>query len=736
VTLVFAAAIFGGAALVFLVQPMIAKAILPTFGGTPQVWNAALVFFQGALLAGYGYAHVSSTRLGTRRQAIYHVAVLLLPLAVLPIALRGTGLIDQLPPAPAVVAILAVSVGLPYVVISSTSPLLQQWFSTTGHRHAADPYFLYAAGNAGSLLGLLAYPFVIEPRLTLLDQTRLWSIGYVVVGALIAACALVTRRARRRTMDTEAGALPTAAALPEPAPTAADVETLTGARRLRWIAWAAIPSSLLLGVTTHLQTDIAAVPLLWVIPLTLYLVTFVLAFSRLSILTPKLASRLLPFLAVAVAATLIGLVTPPIWLSMLLHYSTFFVAVMLAHGRLADDRPHPRHLTEYFFLIAVGGVLGGAFNALIAPVAFDRVVEYPLALVLVLLVRPGPARGEGRRARRAQFLDLVVPLAAYLGTLIGLVIISRAGLGRDASVLLIAAVLVASLVAVRAPLRQAGIVAAVLAVVILAGDRALFIDRTFFGVNRVIDDGAGRHVYLSGMTVHGLQRMDSAGSRHALGYYHPSGPAGHVFQTVLPAGSGARDVAIVGLGAGGLAAYNETGHRFVFYEIDPAVITIARDERLFGFLADAPGDIEVIEGDGRLRLAEAPPAAYDLIVLDAFSSDAVPAHLLTTQAMELYLKKLKPDGVLLFNVTNTYLDVRAVVAGGMLELRLAGLTRVDTDLGAAPPGDKELSEWVAGARTDAPLAPLAEDDRWRPITGLPRTVSWTDDFSDVISVLR
>ncbi|HEY7523487.1 MAG TPA: fused MFS/spermidine synthase [Candidatus Limnocylindrales bacterium] len=729
----FGVAIFLAAGLVFLVQPMVAKALLPTFGGTPQVWTASLLFFQAALLGGYAYAHASVRSLGLRRQPLVHLLALAVPLVLLPIGLRGLELVRELPPAIAVASILAVSVGGPYLVVSATSPLLQRWFAVTGHRTAHDPYFLYAGGNAGSLVGLLAYPFLIEPRLRLGDQATVWSLGYLVFALLVGGCAIVAARRSGR-----------AAVLASPVPVAAPrsatavAPPLAVGRQLRWVGLAFIPSSLLLGVTTHVQTDIAAVPLLWVIPLSLYLVTFVLAFSRRRVLPPRIAALALPVLVLAVALSFIGFLPVPLWVTIAVHYGAFFVAAMLAHGRLADDRPEPEQLTRYYLLVSVGGALGGLFNAIIAPLAFDQVLEYPLALVLALLVRPpmSPDPVESRARRRARLLDIVAPFGVYLATLLGLVAAAVLQVGRGASTWLVVAILVGCFVFVRRPVRYALGVAAVLAVVLLTGDRALFADRTFFGVNRVIEDDAGRHVYLSGRTVHGVQRVGPGGGRLPMSYYHPSGPAGQVFSTIKTRPGGIADVAVIGLGAGGLAAYADEGQRYVFYEIDPAVIAIARDERLFTFLGEAPADVSVVEGDGRLRIAEAAPASYDVIVLDAFSSDAIPAHLVTREALGVYLDKLRPDGILLFNVSNSYLDVRAVVAGALVDHGLAGYSRTDSDLSAAPPGDKETSEWVVAARDSGSLDAFASDPRWQAIENVDRRVLWTDDFSDILGVIR
>ena len=393
--MLFTAATFIAAGLVFMVQPMVAKALLPTFGGAPQVWTAAMLFFQGALLAGYGYAHLSLRRLGPRKQAAVHTVVMLLPLAVLPITLRGVPLTDGLSPALAVLVILALSVGAPYLVVSSTSPLVQRWFSVTGHPHASDPYFLYAAGNTGSIIGLLAYPLVVEPNLPIAAQGVLWSIGYVVFVVACVACAVVLRR---RTKDRPADAVERAATT-EPSP--------SGRRRIRWVVLAFIPSSLLLGVTTHVQTDIAAVPLLWAIPLSLYLLTFVIAFSPRRPVGPGTLAWILPFLVVLTVLTFLRVLSLPVWATIGIHELTFFVAALLAHERLADDRPDPAYLTEFYLLLAFGGVLGGLFNALIAPILFDQVLEYPMLLVAVLLLRPRIPKRDPRAERLAKLWDLV-----------------------------------------------------------------------------------------------------------------------------------------------------------------------------------------------------------------------------------------------------------------------------------------------------------------------------------------
>ena len=716
----YASAIFVAAGLVFLVQPMIAKALLPRFGGAPQVWTAATVFFQVALLVGYGYAHVAASRLGARRGPIVHVALLALPLLALPIALRGTELAAGAAPALGVLAILTLSVGAPYVAVSATSPLLQRWFSTTGRAGSGDPYFLYAAGNAGSLLGLLAYPLLVEPRLAVTEQALLWSVGYVVFAILVVAAAIA---ASLRGHADRLHAPPEQATTTEPS-------NLGLRRQARWVVLALVPASLLLGVTTHLQTDIAAVPLLWAVPLAIYLLTFVLAFARRPLLPPRTAARLLPPLVVGVVLTFVFPAALPTPLTMALHYGTFFIGAMLAHGQLAADRPDPRHLTRFYLLIAVGGALGGTFNAIVAPVVFDQVLEYPILLTAALLLRPGWAPKD----RRGTIVDLVTALGTYVLALLAVLAMQR--LSPDVpGAAVVGAFAIGALLLARRPLRFGLAIAALLSISYVGGSAPMFADRTFFGVHRVIDQG-DRHIYLSGLTIHGAQLTAAGGGRTALAYYHATGPAGQLFDVLEGRPTPVRDVGIIGLGAGSLAAYGGTGQTLTFYEIDPVVIRIASDARLFTFVRDSEATVNLVEGDGRLRIAETGDAAFDLIVLDAFSSDAVPAHLVTRQAFELYARKLRPGGLLLANVTNTYLDVKAVVAGGAQAAGLTGLFQDDVVLSVAPTGDKEASSWVLLARSEGDLAALRGDPRWKPIHDIDPTIIWTDEFSDILSVVR
>lgn len=732
VTLLFGLALFVSAVLVFLVQPMTAKLLLPTFGGSPQVWTAATLFFQAALLAGYAYSDLAIRRLGLRRQPLVHIAFLLLPIVVLPIALRGIDSIGSLSPAVGVLLILTLSVGLPYVAVATTSPLLQRWFSASGHRLGRDPYFLYAAGNVGSMLGLLGYPLLIEPRLTVAGQSALWSAGYVTFAGLCIACAVVLLRRPGVEDQAAAPVLTEYQAAPVSVSETDRERPVTSRRRLGWVARAFIPSSLMLGVTTFSSTDIAAVPLLWVVPLSLYLLTFVIAFARRRLVSVEVLGRVLPITMVLAFLTIIEATAVPIWARIAVHYANFFCAALLAHTQLADDRPAPSELTRYFLLLAIGGALGGVANALIAPVIFDAVLEYPLVLVAALLLRrdrPGTVH-----TRRSRYLDLLVPAAYYLGLLLVLVALNRLAPDTALAGAVVPLAVLATLLLARRPVRFALAVGGLLTITFLGGQQAVFADRSFFGVNRVIDDGEGRHVYLNGGTVHGAQRMTPGERTSPITYYHPTGPAGDVFRA-LQAERPAADVAIIGLGAGGLAPYGASGQHFTFVDIDPVVIRIATDPALFTYLEDSAARITVAEGDGRLWIAGQPAGRFDVIVLDAFSSDAVPAHLITREAVELYLTRLRPGGFLMFNVTNSYLDVRSVVAGAASSLGLSGRMWMDRDTTSAPDGDKQPSEWVVLASDPETVRRATPSSMWQALAA-DRRILWTDDFSDVLGVLR
>ncbi len=707
------AAVFSAAALLFVVEPMVAKMLLPSFGGTPAVWAISLVFFQAVLLAGYAFAHVSFRLLPVRRQAVAQLGLLIVPLALLPIALPGNAAPSAGgDPSLWLLWILVLMVGLPFFAVTTASPVLQRWFSETGEMGSRDPYFLYAAGNAGSLIGLLAYPTLIEPRLTLHEQARLWTVGYAVFVLLAGLCA-------RRVLAVAGGHSPVRAVT--------SVAALRWPIRLRWVAMAALPSALMLGATTYLTTDVAAVPLLWVIPLALYLLSFVAAFARRPPLSTTTVSRAAVASSLAVAATLLlSALLPtlqlPIWVLVAVHGANLFFIALLVHGRLAAERPPAERLTEFYLLLSTGGVVGGIFAALVAPLVFSSVVEYPLAIVLCLFLRPGPFRPPkaGLLRRNA---DLLLPFLVLFGTLF----LAKATTGPLRLLPLLAIGAVAFFSA--RPLRFALGLGALLLITSVPPS-SLVSDRTFFGVLRVEQDGS-KHVLVNGTTVHGVERFSAGHRDEPLSYYTRQGPLGQVFRAY---GDRISRVAAVGLGSGAVAAYGRPGNRFTFYEINPAVARIASDPRYFTFVHDSKARVRIVIGDGRLQLEEAPDSSYDLIVLDAFSSDSVPVHLLTREAAQLYLSKVRPGGLLAYHISSRFFDLEPVVGGVASSVGLSGLYEMHRVSASASRLGATDSQWIVLARSPSTLEPLARSGRWRPVRA--GGTLWTDQFSNILGVVR
>jgi hypothetical protein len=726
----YATTVFVGAALLFLVEPMFARMVLPSLGGSPSVWNTAMVFYQMALLAAYGYAHVSTARLGVRRQAGWHLLLLLAPLAVLPIAIPANWPPPtQGQPIPWLLGLMLVAMGLPFFAVAATSPLIQRWFAATGHRRAADPYFLYAASNAGSMLGLLSYPAWVEPHLHLARQSRWWMWGYGLLVALTAACAACLWMSASRAADTVPAARPP---LPEP------VDRPAGRRRLRWVLLAFAPSSLMLSVTTYLSSDVAVVPLLWVIPLATYLLTFILAFARHQILPRPFLSRALPILLVPLIMTLNMRIFQPIGLLMLLHLATFFIAATLCHTALAADRPAAVHLTEFYLWISVGGALGGLFNALIAPLVFHSVVEYPLMWVGVCLLG---WKAADRDPVGGVIRDCLWPAFSTLAAAGAVLAVQATHLKTNAVVggfLFGVPPLICYLFSQR-PLRFALGIAGLLLIGGLydtGNGPVLHASRSFFGIHRIVADSSGRyHLLYHGRVLHGIQGMDPAHRQEPLAYYERSGPIGQILADYGQEPS--ETIAVVGLGAGTLACYARPGQRWTYFEIDPTVVKLASDERFFTYLHDSAAPARIVLGDARLSLVAEPDGRCDLLILDAYTSDAIPVHLVTREALALYLRKLAPGGRLAFHISNARLDLEPVLADLARDAQVACLTRDDTAIAQRElAAGKAASTWLVMARRAEDLAKLAQDPRWRPGRGRERPVIWTDDYSSLMSILR
>ena len=508
----FTITIFLGLALLFLIEPMIAKMILPRFGGSPGVWNTSMLFFQAALLVGYGYAHLATKWLGPKIQAITHLVAMFLPLLILPFALPSGIQTGASNPAPYVLLILAISVGLPFFIVSSGAPLLQRWFATTGDPHARDPYFLYSASNVGSLLALLAYPLFIEPSLKLSQQARLWSYGYCFLIGMTAVCAVGLWLSHGKPQPVHEAPLeipPT----PDDAPEPPEPKSMVG-QRARWVALAFCPSSLMLGITTYLTSNLAPVPLLWVIPLALYLVTFIVAFARKRAIPNSMLSRWLPLLIVPLAFTMILEASDPgvIVVLILLHLLVFFFAALLCHGEMADSRPKAERLTEFYFYVSLGGVLGGLFNSIIAPTLFNSYFEYPLVLAIACFFRP-PLKGFKRDS-----LDLLFPVGLAVITIFTVLIAKHfmPDPTQARSAIMIGIPLVLVFLAADRPVRFAAslviyFVAMSLLQVAVAG-RIIDARRSFFGVHRVEEYWNQYGIYhglLHGNTVHGKENFGS-----------------------------------------------------------------------------------------------------------------------------------------------------------------------------------------------------------------------------------
>ena len=642
-----------------------ARSLLPTYGGTSAVWTTALVFFQCTLLAGYAWAHLTFTTLGLQRHAWLQVGLVVAALAVLLVAPLAVPSFARppagVPTALWLVLVLAAMVGLPFLVLSSASPTTQRWFAALPG--GTEPYRLFAASNAGSLIGLVAYPTLVEPNLDLPDQARWWSIGFALFALATVGQALIVRRKGRAAIATMR------AAEARPA----------GRRRLTWILLAAVPAALLIGVTTDISTDIAAVPFLWIVPLTVYLATLILAYLRPTPIGQRLGAVALPVLALVVALREIGVVQLQIWPAIGLLLTTLAAAGLALHGRLAADRPAPVHLTEYSLYVALGGAVGGIAAGILAPLLFRVPVEGLIVLAVAVLLATLP----GRRGL------LSVP------ALVAITVAVAVGVG--------------------------------------GAPNLIRLDRSFYGVYRVDEPQPGLHVLTSGTTIHGRETFDGPFAGEPLSYYHRAGPLGEVIESMQAERPSLR-IGAVGLGAGAIAAYGRPGDTYRFFEIDPTVVDIARDPASFRYLADSAASIDVVVGDGRLELEDTPADSFDLLVLDAFSSDAVPVHLLTTEALATAMRTVAPGGVIAVHISNRFLDLEPVVAAAARDNGFVSI--VGSDLPSAElMGLADASVWVVVGRSFSDVAGLVEGPEWETAHAGDRR-AWTDRYSDLLGALR
>lgn len=762
----FVITLFTAAWLLFAVQPMIGRMLLPKLGGSPAVWNTCLVFFQGMLLLGYLYSHFVPKWLGARRHAFVHLFMLMGVFFTLPTILRGGD-----PPADHqavwLLVALFLSAGLPFFALSTTSPLLQKWYAD---RQGKDPYFLSIASNAGSLALLIAYPLLIESRLDLPDQANYWRWGYLIFVALVALCVFTVRS---RPVETpQAPVVEDAPRNPQPA--------------WRWVLLAFIPSSLLSGVTNSITTDVAPIPLLWMAPLGLYLLTFIIAFAPIR-LPMVLFGRVSVIGTIILSLALLNSATEPLGLVLLIHLGVFFSLAMLCHGRLSMERPGAADLTRFYLLMSLGGVLGGAFNALVAPVLFHRFgfVEYPLMVVAACMMRP--AEESLLKWRRA---DVIAPLVLGLAVA-GSILLSthervvtyfrtlgdNFGLpgSQIKTIVFFGIPLLISYFFVDRPRRFAlGIGAIMLAGSLHEGEigKLQLIERNFLGVVKITSSSDGEFTKMvHGSTVHGQQRnitrpkwiasylypLGSLTPVHAvtsiamledrwddrqrpLTYYHANGPAGNFFRQLAPTWKGPRRIGAVGLGTGALASYGRPNESWTFFELDPAVEMLARDEKYFTFLSKTKAkSLNVVIGDARLKLADEPDGSFDALALDAFSSDAIPLHLLTIEAFETYRRKLAPNGVILLHLSNRYLDLPPMVSKIADSMSPPMIVRIndDRDLSDRDREDGKFpSIWVVVSNKEEDLGPLRKINQgWMPVP--PSSARpWTDSRSNLLDVLR
>jgi hypothetical protein len=726
----FAATVFASAALVFMVEPMVAKLVLPLLGGAAAVWNTSLAFFQITLLVGYGYAHMLQRIPRVATQALIHCAAVAIAALVLPLRVHAFGPPSSDHPILWELGVLAASIGAPFAILSATAPLVQAWHARTMPAgEGKEPYVLYAASNLGSLLALIAYPLIVEPTVTVRAQTLGWSLGYGAFGLLLASLALICARA--------AEVRPTA---PEAAP------PIAWRTRLIWVILAAIPSSLMLGVTTHLTTDVASAPFLWVAPLALYLLTFILAFQAKPVMSQWLTLTL-QAAAVAACATLLPFRLTAFPLQLLVHLSAFFFTALVCHQTLVARRPPPARLTEFYLWMSFGGVVGGAFNAFVAPVIFDNVWEYPLVLALATLARPVDAP-----MRRWVFV--VLPVGIIAGVAAPMVIsfvppqlaakpviwgLTDAQL-FDVSAKLLLAVASVSAFLVRFRYWPFFMLIAVLSLgASAAAERvnATASWRSFFGVVRESEaraDPLGGRIRMMahGTTLHGAQAQSPLFRCRPLVYYAPETPIGQVMAWKREQSPALR-IGVVGLGTGSMAAYVRRSDHLTFFEIDPLVIRLASDPRHFSYTTEcAQGPVDYVLGDARLTLGRQPAGQFDVLLIDAFSSDAVPTHLLTVEAVRGYLSKLKPNGVVILHLSNRNLELDgpaqavAHAAGGV------GLVqKYEAPISGAWISSEDA---VVIGRTPQAMGTLAEDLRWEPIDPT-QARPWTDDYTNLVGAL-
>ncbi|MGA1800233.1 fused MFS/spermidine synthase [Sphingomonas sp. 4RDLI-65] len=724
----FVATILTGSFLLFLVQPMVARMALPRLGGAPAVWNSAMLVYQALLLAGYAYAHWLG-RVRPRAQAAIHLGVLIVAGLWLPIGLIAMDLPADALPALWVPWLLGLSIGPLFFAVSAQAPLIQRWFSDASG--GGDPYALYAASNLGSFAGLIAYPLLVEPLMAIRGQSLLWSGGYLLLVLFVLACA--TR-------------LPKIAAVDHVAATSAP----PGTRRIvHWIALALVPSGLMLATSTYITTDIVAMPLLWVIPLGLYLLSFSVAFANDRWLA-DLLTRIAPITILLFGGIIMGGVNDRPFFSAGIALILLFMISVALHTALYRKRPAPDRLTGFYLAMSAGGALGGVFAALVAPVVFDWTYEYPLLILAAGALVPQMYLFVQFRAlwlgRGHAKLIAIGAIIVVLAVVIGLRIADPGGVfgeRRQGLDFLVIATIGLAAIGARLPY----MIVLTGALVMFGGYRSLELSidpgarvRSYFGVYTVRNlpgPNGGVRELDHGTTVHGLQLRGSAQRERMPTTYYAAGSGVGQAMLAAPAlyGATAR-IGVVGLGTGTLSCYARPGQHWRFYEIDPAVVRIARDTGQFTYLSRCLPNPEIRMGDARIALAHDASNSLDLLALDAFSSDSVPMHLMTREAFATYGRVLAHDGLLLVHISNRFIDLEPVVAAAARE---GGWTAAELKYRPSTllADRASQSDWVALSRDPQSIAALrTHDPDWAPLTLRPGFTGWTDDYSTILPLLK
>ncbi len=668
---IYTLTIFLSALLLFSVQPMIAKMILPELGGSPAVWQTVMMFFQLLLLAGYAYVHVTTTRITVKKQVIIHRIILICALIALPFTLNSGTLFDRNAyPVLWLFETLIYSISVPFFVLSTTAPILQKWFSLTNNHNAHNPYFLYSASNTGSLIALLSYPCMIEPLLSLNNQSLVWSGLFVVFIALI----LYVSTGINKNTDLNLRNHQSDSVAPP-----------TWTQKSAWCLLSFVPSSLMLGLTTHITTDIAAIPLLWIIPFSLYLVSFMLVFSQ-KMRGYAICKKYFPYVIIAMMivsilqTTLIKYIS--VWFILSFLCLGFLCIAVRYHGELVEKKPQTENLTYFYLYMSIGGALGGIFNAIIAPVIFLGAYEYYIILFLSLVICIKKFKTP------KEYLFFIAP--SMFSILLGQQYLN---INND----------------------------------------NLFEGRNFFGISRVsYDNTLKARTYSHGTTNHGMQSTLEAYRLKPQTYY--SG-INH-FINLLPIDIKQKPMAITGLGAGTLTCFARENQSVDIYEIDPIVIHIANDAKLFTYMRDCKGNKNVILGDARINLQKADDNRYGMMLMDAYSSDSLPVHLLTKEAMALYLSKLDDNGIIAFNISNRHLDLKPVLATFSHYFHLKGYVRLDiTKRKMTQENLSTPNEWVILTKNSKLFETIMPDDMWTPLVQ-SSNVLWTDDYSSIFSILK